>query len=143
MALNISRICDSQDRHQGRANKGTLNTESGISAAEILVSALPQGEEQPAGFLKNSGVCWFFFCFILLLLKKKKVFQTVVFLLLLRKWNILSLLAPRLSECCGGDGSERRSAVGYGLWDRVLGGAHGDSSSCTAPQCIGVWGSIL
>lgn len=72
MALNISRICDSQDRHQGRANKGTLNTESGISAAEILVSALPLGEEQPAGLLKNSGVCWFFFCFILLLFKKKK-----------------------------------------------------------------------
>lgn len=48
MALNIGGICDSPDSHQGRANKGTLNTESGISAAEILVSAFPweKGRQQ-------------------------------------------------------------------------------------------------
>lgn len=72
MALNIRGICDSQDSHQGRANKGTLNTESGISAAEILVSGLPLGKEQPAGLLKSSGLRWFFF--ILLFLKFFKLF---------------------------------------------------------------------
>lgn len=60
MALNICGICDSQDSHQGRANKGTLNTESGISTAEILVSALPLGEGQTAGLLKKSAFFFFF-----------------------------------------------------------------------------------
>lgn len=34
----------SPDSHQGRAHKGALNTDSGVSTAEILVSALPLGE---------------------------------------------------------------------------------------------------
>lgn len=71
MALSICGICDSQDSHRGRANKGTLNTESGISVAEILVSALPLGAEQAAGLVKNTLLCFFkffkvqflFFCY--------------------------------------------------------------------------------
>lgn len=41
MALNISRICDSQDRHQGRANKGTLNTESAFLLQRSLSQPFP------------------------------------------------------------------------------------------------------
>lgn len=59
MALNICGICDSQDSHQGRANKGTLNTDSGISTAQILVSDFPLGEKQTAGLLKKSVFCIF------------------------------------------------------------------------------------
>lgn len=42
MALNISRICDSQDRHQGRANKGTLNTESAFLLQRSLSQPFPR-----------------------------------------------------------------------------------------------------
>lgn len=93
MALNICGICDSQDSHQGRANKGTLNTDSGISTAQILVSDFPLGEKQTAGLLKKSVFC--IFC---------KVFQSDFFspLLLLRKLNVLSLLALSCSSPCHG-----------------------------------------
>lgn len=100
MALNICGICDSQDSHQGRANKGTLNTDSGISTAQILVSDFPLGEKQTAGLLKKSVFC--IFC---------KVFQSDFFspLLLLRKLNVLSLLALSCSSpCCGGEASSSR-----------------------------------
>lgn len=104
MALNICGICDSQDSHQGRANKGTLNTDSGISTAQILVSDFPLGEKQTAGLLKKSVFC--IFC---------KVFQSDFFspLLLLRKLNALSLLALSCSSpCCGGEATCGPAAVG-------------------------------
>jgi len=59
MALNICGICDSGDSRQGRANEGTSDSESGISVAEILVSAFPLGEEQTAGLLRNRALFFF------------------------------------------------------------------------------------
>lgn len=122
MALNICGICDSQDSHQGRANKGTLNTDSGISTAQILVSDFPLGEKQTAGLLKKSVFC--IFC---------KVFQSDFFfpLLLLRKPNVLSLLALSCSSpCCGGEATCGPAAVGRsGTWT-----GRGSRAVRTAPQ---------
>lgn len=59
MALNICGMCDSPDSHQGRANKGTLNKESGISIADPCLS-LSFGRRADSRFVKEECLLFFF-----------------------------------------------------------------------------------